>query len=205
MNLRYLVPQNRWRVEWKVKGSLFIASGGQITSSNEAKIFVATIRKKFYDARHHCFAYVAGYPGSYVDNGMSDDGEPKGTAGNPMLNILLHSSIGEIIVVVTRYFGGTKLGTGGLVRAYSKVVKLLLETIPLKEKFNGMIISIIIGYENIKSLNQLIIKNDGKILNEEYFDKVQLDVMLLPSAIDKFKVCATELTNGKIKFKDYRL
>jgi len=143
---------------------------------------------------------VAGQPGSYNDNGMSDDGEPRGTAGKPMLNVLLHSSIGEIAVVVTRYFGGTKLGTGGLVRAYSSTVKLLLKTLPLKEKFTGTVVSVVTGYDNINFLKQLVGRIGGKILNEDYSDKVQLDIMLLQPQIDEFKVSVIELTNGNAIF-----
>ena len=200
MDSKYLIPQVMWQVEQKIKGSLFIASGRHVASSNEAKKFIDNIRKKFHNARHHCFAYVAGQPGSYNDNGMSDDGEPRGTAGKPMLNVLLHSSIGEIAVVVTRYFGGTKLGTGGLVRAYSSTVKLLLKTLPLKEKFTGTVVSVVTGYDNINFLKQLVGRIGGKILNEDYSDKVQLDIMLLQPQIDEFKVSVIELTNGNAIF-----
>ena len=106
------------RVEQTIKRSRFICTAAHVTSPEEAKAFIDQIREEFSDARHNCWAFAAGAPGATAQVGMSDDGEPHGTAGRPMLTVLLHCGVGEIAVVVTRYFGGILLGTGGLIRAY---------------------------------------------------------------------------------------
>ncbi|MDZ8120313.1 YigZ family protein [Pontiella sp. NLcol2] len=133
MSSRYPVPAGRHRAETVEKKSRFIATLRRVCSPDEAKQFVNEIRSEYPDARHHCWAYVAGAPGSSHPCGMSDDGEPHGTAGRPMLQVLLNCGIGEIMVIVTRYFGGTKLGTGGLARAYSGAVQAVLESLPTEE------------------------------------------------------------------------
>ena len=122
------------RVEQTIKRSRFICTAAHVTSPEEAKAFIDQIREEFSDARHNCWAFAAGAPGATAQVGMSDDGEPHGTAGRPMLTVLLHCGVGEIAVVVTRYFGGILLGTGGLIRAYQGTVKFALETLPTAER-----------------------------------------------------------------------
>src|SRR5665811_1552158 len=117
--MRYPIPAGRARVEDIILRSRFITTAGPASGSEEARAFVAAVRSEFADASHNCYAFVAGPPGSSAQVGMSDDGEPGGTAGRPMLAALLGCGIGDIVVVVSRYFGGTLLGTGGLVRAYA--------------------------------------------------------------------------------------
>src|SRR5512136_3037013 len=131
---RYPVPAGSARVEETILRSRFIASAAPAATVEEARAFVAALRAEFSDATHNCYAYVAGPPGSTAQVGMSDDGEPGGTAGRPMLAVLLGSGVGDLVAVVTRFFGGTKLGTGGLVRAYSGGVKAALAQLPLQEK-----------------------------------------------------------------------
>ena len=133
---RYPIPANRTRVEEVILRSRFITTAAPAGTSEAARAFIASIRAEFPDATHHCYAFVAGPPGSTAQIGMSDDGEPGGTAGRPMLAVLLGSGIGDIAVVVTRYYGGTKLGTGGLVRAYSGGVKAVLDALPVCEKIS---------------------------------------------------------------------
>jgi len=129
----YKIPVNIICVEQEIKRSRFIATVGRAPDKQMACAFIEKVRTTYPDARHHCWAYVAGNPFDTVQVGMSDDGEPQGTAGKPMLNILQHSKIGEIVAVVTRYFGGIKLGTGGLVRAYSSSVQMALQKLLLVE------------------------------------------------------------------------
>lgn len=119
---RYNVPNlaagEIHRAEETIHRSRFIVTMARVSSPEEAKAFIDSIRAEHDQATHNCWAYVAGEPGSTAQIGASDDGEPKGTAGRPMLTVLLHCGVGEIAAVVTRYFGGILLGTGGLVRAY---------------------------------------------------------------------------------------
>ncbi len=131
---RYPIPAANARVEETILRSRFIATAAACATPKEVRAFLASIRAEFPDASHHCYAFVAGPPGATGQIGMSDDGEPGGTAGRPMLAVLLGSGVGDVAVVVTRYFGGTKLGTGGLVRAYSGAVKAVLQVLPRKEK-----------------------------------------------------------------------
>ena len=133
-----LAPGEIHRVEDVIRRSRFIATFARVSSTEEARDFLERIRAEHAQATHNCWAYVAGEPGSTAQVGASDDGEPKGTAGRPMLTALLHSGVGEVAVVVTRYFGGILLGTGGLVRAYQGSVKLGLETLPTVKKEEGV-------------------------------------------------------------------
>lgn len=129
-----LLPGATHRAEETIHRSRFIVTIARVSSPEEAKRFIDSVRQEHADATHNCWAYVAGEPGSTAQIGASDDGEPKGTAGRPMLTVLLHCGVGEIAAVVTRYFGGILLGTGGLVRAYQGLVKLGLETLPVTER-----------------------------------------------------------------------
>lgn len=135
---RYNVPNlsagKIHRAEETIHRSRFIVTMTRVSSPEEAKAFIESVRQEHSQATHNCWAYVAGEPGSTAQVGASDDGEPKGTAGRPMLTVLLHCGVGEIAAVVTRYFGGILLGTGGLVRAYQGLVKLGLETLPITER-----------------------------------------------------------------------
>ena len=123
-----------FQTEIIIRRSRFLTHCAHTPGMEAARAFVEQIRTKHADATHNCWAYVAGEPGSTAQIGASDDGEPKGTAGRPMLTVLLHCGVGEIAAVVTRYFGGILLGTGGLVRAYQGLVKLGLETLPVTER-----------------------------------------------------------------------
>ena len=123
-----LAPGAMHRAEQTIKRSRFICSIAHTETPEEAKAFIERVKTEFADARHNCWAYCAGAPGSTAQVGASDDGEPHGTAGRPMLTVLLHCGTGELTAVVTRYFGGILLGTGGLVRAYQGTLKLALET-----------------------------------------------------------------------------
>ncbi|MDF7800449.1 YigZ family protein [Pontiellaceae bacterium B1224] len=149
---RYLVPAAPHEVEIVEKKSRFIAAIQRVQSPEDAKAFAEQVRAAYPDARHHCWAYVAGAAGSTHPCGMSDDGEPHGTAGRPMLQILQNCCIGEIMVVVTRYFGGIKLGTGGLVRAYSGAVQAALETLPTEEAVDKLTIKLQVGFEHEQAL-----------------------------------------------------
>ena len=124
---RYPVPADFVRVEDVISRSRFITTLVMADTRESALSFVDAVKDEFSDATHNCWAYLVGPPGTMGCVGVSDDGEPHGTAGKPMLNVLLHSGLGDVAVVVTRYYGGTKLGRGGLVRAYSGGVKRAVE------------------------------------------------------------------------------
>lgn len=194
---RYLIPATDfYRVEEMIKRSRFITSMAHAPDAESAKQFIETIRNEFPDATHNCWAYAAGPPGDTAHVGMSDDGEPHGTAGRPMLNMLLHSEVGELAVVVTRYFGGIKLGTGGLVRAYSGMVKLGVETLPVREKVDTVQVEAVFGYSHVTLFQRMLPDYEAEVLSEN-FGVDAAYVLRLPRAnLPAFEAALTELTNG---------
>ncbi len=177
---RYQIPADPlFRLEQEIKRSRFIVSLGHADSAEAAREFVGAIRDEFSDATHNCWAYTAGPPGDTARIGCSDDGEPQGTAGRPMLNVLLHSNIGECVAVVTRYFGGVKLGAGGLVRAYSGVTAAAVRRIPLKEKIIPARLRICLPYNYITLLKRLLGRVEA-CMEEENFGELAEFVVTLP-------------------------
>ena len=155
------------------KKSKFIANVFYVESQEEANKCLEEIRKKYFDARHNCFAYsVLAEEG--IVNRFSDDGEPSGTAGSPMLNILNSNNITNILVVVTRYFGGILLGTGGLVRAYSDAAKKAIDSIELVDIAKGKEVLIEISYQDVEKLKYYLNKNNISIRDTIYKENVEV-------------------------------
>jgi len=127
-----------------------------VESPLEAQEFLREMNDEFPDATHNCWAYLIGAPGSTDRIGMSDAGEPHGTAGRPMLTVLQHSGVGDIAAVVTRYYGGTNLGTGGLVKAYGGTVQLALATMSRAQRIEFAGLTVVVGYESISAVRQLL-------------------------------------------------
>ena len=159
-----------YRNELVIKKSRFIASVGHTKGVDEAEAFLNKIRREFPDARHNCHAFNAGRGNETAFIGCSDDGEPKGTAGRPMLNVLVHSGVGEITVVVTRYFGGILLGTGGLVRAYQDSVKEVLDKLPLKEPEDISELRFAAGISEIHLVEKLAVRYGAGITSRDFTD-----------------------------------
>ena len=165
---RYPVPAQQHRAVQVIDRSRFICTVARVQSSEEAQAFIKAMNAEFPDATHHCWAYVVGAPGSTDRVGMSDDGEPHGTAGRPMLTVLLHSGIGEIAAVVTRYYGGTKLGTGGLVKAYGGAVQEALADMPRAERIDSVDVTVKVAYGAIGALQQLWPAFDAELLEQRF-------------------------------------
>lgn len=179
------------------KKSRFIATVLPVTMKEEAIDFINQMKKKYWDATHNCSAFVIGNQNEI--QGCSDDGEPSGTAGRPMLDVLLGEEIHNVAVVVTRYFGGTLLGTGGLVRAYQKAVKEgLLESKIIKQKA-GVKISIKTDYNGVGKIQYALGQREIPIINSEYTETVILEVIVPREQIKSIKDLITEVTNGKAK------
>ena len=155
------------------KKSKFIGNVFYIESKEEAEIIIKEQKKKYHDARHNCWAYRVLDDNNVVEK-SSDDGEPSGTAGAPMLNILSKENIVNTLVVVTRYFGGILLGTGGLVKAYSESTKLALEQAKTTKIEEGFIYKIEINYSDLDSFKYYLKNNEIKLVKEEYFENVVL-------------------------------
>ena len=169
---RYNVPDlaagQIHRAEETIHRSRFIVTMARVSSPEEAKTFIEAVRQEHSQATHNCWAYVAGEPGSTAQVGASDDGEPKGTAGRPMLTVLLHCGVGEIAAVVTRYFGGILLGTGGLVRAYQGLVKLGLETLPIAERVPSDRIKLTLEHSFVNIALREFENHQARILEKEF-------------------------------------
>ncbi len=194
-NQAYPVPKKGIRTEETIKKSRFICDIKPVTSREEAKKFIAAIKSEFPDARHHCSAFIAGPPQT-GDMGMSDDGEPQGTAGKPMLQVLQGSGIGDIAAVVTRYFGGIKLGTGGLVRAYSGAVQLGFEELEVVMKVPMRILSLEISYAQEGMLRRMLDEYRAEI-EEQSFGANLLFTLIMPSdQVESFCARIVEDTNG---------
>ena len=177
------------------KKSRFIATVRPVKSEEEALEFIETMRKKYWNATHNCFAYVIG--DNFQVQRCSDDGEPSGTAGKPMLDVILGEEIHDVAVVVTRYFGGTLLGTGGLVRAYSGSTKEGLLASKVITKMHGQQLTIDTDYTGLGKIQYILGQRGIQILNSEYTDKVSLTVLLPNAEISPVVSEITEGTNGK--------
>lgn len=194
---RYPIPAARHRAVEEIKHSRFFTTLGHAPTLDAARAFIAEVRGEFADATHNCWAYVVGPPGTTTQIGMSDDGEPHGTAGRPMLTVLLHSGIGEIAAVVTRYFGGTLLGTGGLVKAYSGGVQLALATLPLAERRPTVTLDLVVEYSAVTPLQRLLPDYEATVLGQEFAADVTYRLRLPAEHVDLFTAQVIELTHGQ--------
>jgi uncharacterized YigZ family protein len=193
---RYLVPAGVQRVEEEIKRSRFIATLGPAPTLEAARAFIGQVSAEFSDANHSCWAYVVGPPGSTSQVGMSDAGEPHGTAGRPMLNVLLHSGVGDVVVVVTRYFGGTLLGTGGLVKAYSGGAQLGLQALVVVEKVTTTAVMVVIDYSSITPFQRLLPAYEVEVLSQEFAADATFYLKLPEEKVSAFTSHVVELTNG---------
>ena len=182
------------------KKSKFICHLFAVTSADEVSEIIKAEKKKYYDAKHHCYAYVMGDDGSDIK--CSDDGEPSGTAGRPMLDILQKEGLTDILCVVTRYFGGTLLGTGGLVRAYSAALKDAIDKSTFKNETEAVIVKYKYGYNFDARISSYLRDKDIKVLDSEYSDAVEITIVLdkeMYSAVDADLV---NITNGSVEKTD---
>lgn len=193
---RYLIPAENCRVTITVINSRFITTIGHVMSTEEAKQFLSQIRQELSDASHHVYAFRIGYGNSVVE-GMSDDGEPSGTAGPPVMAVLRGSTIGDIIIVVTRYFGGTKLGTGGLVRAYGDAARAALSALKTEEKRLRHTLGVEVSYAAYEYTKRLITRYEGEIEDEDFAGDITIILRLPVEHFDDFAHQLSELTAGK--------
>ena len=181
------------------KKSRFIATIEKIETEEEALAFIGKSKKQYWDARHNCYAFVAGK--NQELQRCSDDGEPNGTAGRPMLDVLLREDIHNLVVVVTRYFGGTLLGTGGLVRAYQKAVQEGLKNSIVIEKMQGRMLKIDTDYNSIGKIQYILAQQQITAMDTVYTDKVEMLVMVPVEQLEAFQEAVTEGTNGTARFE----
>lgn len=194
---RYQIPKERFRSAIEVERSRFITTVMPITSQEEAQEFIAELKAEFPDANHNCWAYLVGPPGSTDRIGLSDDGEPHGTAGKPMLTALQHSGLGDTVVVVTRYFGGIKLGKGGMVKAYTQAVKTSLEQVPRSERVDKVHLQATIDYSLVTSFQRQFAEFEIEVEDTEYGGQVCYRLSLPKEAYDSFQKMFNDLTAGR--------
>ncbi len=177
------------------KKSRFIANVVPVSSEEEAEEFIESMKKKYWDARHNCYAYIIGERGEIKR--FSDDGEPGGTAGKPILEVLAGEGITNAAIVVTRYFGGTLLGTGGLVRAYGAAAKAGLSASAVINKIPGMRLSITTDYTGLGKIQYLLGQRGITVLDTVYTDKVEMEALVSLKEGAAVKAEITEGTNGQ--------
>ena len=201
MSEPYLVINKTISFSEEINKSRFITYLAHVDSKQAALEYLKSIKILHADARHHCWAYVAASPKNSVVMGFSDAGEPKGTAGKPMMALLQGSQIGEIMAVVVRYSGGIKLGTGGLVRAYSNGIQQLLAKIETREKrfFQQYLVSC--DYAQMAQLESLLVEGVGRIVEVDYLQSVDAKIEVDLQQIDSFLKQLQSLTQGKVHVK----
>ena len=193
---RYKILYKEGEAEISEKKSRFIAHIAPAQTEEEAQAFIEKIKKQYWDARHNCWAYSIGENQPALR--CSDDGEPSGTAGKPILEVISGSGIHNIVVVVTRYFGGTLLGTGGLVRAYTDATRAGIENSDIVEKIPGRRVDIAMDYTDLGKLQYLLAQNEVLTEDTEYTDKVIIHALFPESDKEMLKKKITEATSGRV-------
>lgn len=193
----YRRPAAPYRSELWVSKSHFITAVERATTVEAARQFISTIRQEFPDASHHVYAFCIGY-GNSVTEGMSDDGEPSGTSGPPTLAILRGADLGDVVLVTTRYFGGIKLGTGGLVRAYSEAARTALASIQTELKAPKVQFGIDMPYTLYEPVRKLVEQYCGTIDDVIFSGDVSLIATLLAQDMDAFQAELTDLSSGQL-------
>ena len=198
---RYPAPASFQRSEREVKRSRFITSIDHVNNKAQAKAFIAKLRQQYPDANHHCWAMIAGAPDDLYQQDQSDDGEPKGTAGKPMLNVLQHAALGNIIVVVTRYFGGIRLGAGGLVRAYTRAVSEPLKTLDTQLVVIKQPVGIEVPYAELAGFEHWLQSTDIDVSEKSFTDSVALTLQV-PAEERQQLIGKLKILGGQLKTTD---
>ena len=191
-----IIPAGPARTEIRAANSRFIASAAPAATVEAARAFIAGVRAQMPDASHHVYAYIVGH-GATTTLSMTDDGEPPGTAGRPVMAVLKGSGLGDVSLVITRYFGGTLLGTGGLVRAYGDAAKAVLAILPRMEKIDRRELRVTLPYGAYEPARRLIAAHAGSILEETFTADVLLRVSLPTAEVAGFTIGIAEATAGQ--------
>lgn len=196
----YYITSEKGHSEVVEKKSRFIAHIIPIQSEDEALEVIESLKKEYWDARHNCYAFVVG-PNNEVQR-FSDDGEPQGTAGKPILEVLLNKNVHNTLILVTRYFGGTLLGTGGLIRAYGQAALEGLKDAEIQEVFDGVTFEVYVDYESIGKIKYNMVQFGVGDVEEEYGEEVTLKIQMKKADFEKFKTSVIDATSGKAIFSD---
>ena len=176
--MSYFTPTELAQAEIEIKKSRFLAFAKGIQSRAEGMDWLAEMKLAYPDARHHCWAYVLGDPACATNAGMGDDGEPSGTAGKPILNVLQHKGVGDVMVIVVRYFGGIKLGAGGLTRAYSQSAQAVMDILPAHKPVPRTSVTINCDFSQEQPIRHLLSTLDGQVESIDYAQQVTIEARL---------------------------
>lgn len=198
MSSQKLIPAAETRVELRIANSRFIATVAPAFSVDEARAFIGRVKVEFGDATHNVPAYVIGH-GQSTTAHCHDDGEPSGTAGRPMLAVLQGSGLGDVVAVVTRYFGGTKLGTGGLVRAYGDAVREALAALPRAEKVATVTAMTEVPYTLLERARQLVENYSGVTVDELFAAEITLTARFRSEMYPGFAGALRDLSHGAVE------
>ena len=193
------IPTRSTFLKEEIKKSQFITYLEPVVSKAEAMDFLGLLKLEYPDARHHCWAYIIGEPSCTSEVGMSDDGEPHGTAGRPMLSTLQNRDVGDVMVVCVRYFGGTKLGTGGLVRAYTNGVLNVLDRCGLEEKVEKFQFQVSVPFSMESALRRYF-SGSVVILDVQYGNNVRFGLEIPLCDFDSMRSEIVNMTNGQSIF-----
>ena len=193
----YLVPAETVRTELIIKKSRFLTTIQRATAVSAARESIAALRAAMPGANHHVYAFRVGF-GKSVTEGMSDDGEPKGTAGPPTLAVVRGSDVGDILLVTARYFGGTKLGTGGLVRAYTESAQEALRELRTELKVERQLVGIELPYSFYDIVKLMIERHNGTIEDETFEAQVLVIARFIVPDLQRFSTELRERTAGKV-------
>jgi uncharacterized YigZ family protein len=187
MSQGYPVPSKTLEREIERRKSRFIAHAGRVGTREEAMAFLQSVRDRYPDARHHCWAYLVGDPETATSAAMNDDGEPSGTAGKPILNVIQHKGIGDVMVVVARYFGGVKLGAGGLVRAYAGATEAVLSELPVAARVPLETVRMDMDFAHEQAVRHWAGERDAEVLAIDYGEGVTMRLRLPAEQCDELK------------------
>jgi uncharacterized YigZ family protein len=194
----YSIPLNEVRREHVVVNSKFIATLAPVFSAEEARVFISRVKKEFMDASHNVPAFVIG-GGNTVTDFCSDDGEPAGTAGKPALAVLRGSGLGDVAVVITRYFGGTLLGTGGLVKAYTESTQMVVNAVERGKRLPVHIALLVIPYHLLERVRLVTARHNGAVLDEDFAGDITMTLQFPVETFESFQADLRELSAGKIQ------
>jgi uncharacterized YigZ family protein len=201
MSSRYPIPAGESRIELQIKNSRFIGRAAYTPTVEQAKTFIEQVKAEEAGCTHAVYAFAVGH-GASVTHGMSDAGEPSGTAGRPALAVVKGSNLGDVTVVIIRYFGGTKLGTGGLVKAYTEAAQLALAELPVTEKVELRAVRVVIPYGFYEQCKRLIETHHGQIEAEDFAAEVSLRLTFTIDDLPAFESALAEASSGQVGLVD---
>jgi len=198
MSQRYPIPAGESNIELQIKNSRFIGRAAYTPSVGEAKAFIEQVKSEHTGCNHAVYAFAVGH-GASVTHGMSDAGEPSGTAGRPALAVVKGSNLGDVTVVIVRYFGGTKLGTGGLVKAYTETTQLALAELPITEKVERRTVYVTVPYHFYEPFKLLVQAHHGQVEAEEFATEVAFQLIFIIDDLAPFVAAVAEASAGRVR------